>query len=281
MRHVGIVAAAVALLLCPGVRPAARAAGSAAGSAALTASGCSVSNIGYLSQLSADYEKLTGVKVFVRGGGSVVGLDDLAAGTTDFAAACRGRNAGDPADLEFIQVAWDALVFIVHPTNPVQTLSFAQAAQVLDGVLQDWGRLGGPAGPIKVFLQRPTTGLSGVESSVRAQVLDGRAPSPAPGTVELASTGIVEQFIEKAPAGFGVSGFSSSRKRSVKMLALDGVKPSKQTIVDRSYPLRRPLYLIVKRPGRPETRAFVDFVLSARGQELIGGYGAISLRDMR
>ena len=274
----GVFAAAlVALLFSPCLPSASR----AATGPNLTASGCSVSNLGYLAELAVDYEKITGVKVFVRGGGSVVGLEELGAGATDFAASCRGKLPGDPADLEFVQVAWDALVFIVHPTNPVGSISFAEAAQVFDGAIGDWGRLKGPAGPIQVFLQRPTTGLSGVESSLRTQLLGGRAPAPAPGGVELASTGIVEQFVEKTPRSFGVSGFSSARKRAVKMLALDGVAPSKQTIVDRSYPLRRPLYLIVKRPARPEVTAFVDFALGTRGQELIGVYGAIPLRDLR
>jgi len=64
----------------------------------LTGSGCSVSNVGYLNELAKDYEKRTGVKVFVRGGGSVVGIEDLRGGKVDFAAACRAKEAGDPED---------------------------------------------------------------------------------------------------------------------------------------------------------------------------------------
>ncbi|HEY5999028.1 MAG TPA: substrate-binding domain-containing protein [bacterium] len=247
----------------------------------LVASGCSVSNVGYLADLAADYEKLTGVRMFVRGGGSVIGLEDLASGRADLAASCRGRIAADPLDVEFIQVAWDALVFLVHPSNPIDSISFADAAGVFGGTLRDWRRLGGPAGPIQVFLQRPTTGLSGVESSIRALVLKGAPPSRGSSVAELASTGIVEQLIEKTPAGFGASGYSSARRRAVKMLALDGVRPTRTAIIDRSYPLRRPLYLIVKTPPRAEVKAFVNFALSARGQQLIDSYGVIPLRTLR
>jgi len=247
----------------------------------LVASGCSVSNFGYLTDLAADYEKLTGVKMFVRGGGSVIGLEDLQTGTSDFAASCRGRLPEDPADIEFVPVAWDALVFIVHPTTSVESLTFAQAAAVFQGAIKDWGQLKGPAGPITVFLQRPTKGLSGVESSIRTQVLRGGSPAAGPNVSELASTGIVEQLVEKTPGSFGASGFSSARKRAVTMLAVDGVKPTKQTIVDGSYPLRRPLYLILRKPVKPRIKAFLDFTLSRQGQDLISSYGAISLREMR
>jgi phosphate transport system substrate-binding protein len=247
----------------------------------LVASGCSVSNFGYLTDLAADYEKLTGVKMFVRGGGSVIGLEDLQAGTSDFAASCRGRLPEDPADIEFVQVAWDALVFITHPANPVTSLSFAEAAEIFQGIVKDWGQLKGPAGPITVFLQRPTKGLSGVEDSIRTQVLRGGSPVAGPNVSELASTGIVEQLVEKTPGSFGASGFSSARKRAVTMLAVDGVKPTRQTIIEGSYPLRRPLYLIFKKPVKAGVKGFLDFALGRQGQDLIGSYGAISLREMR
>jgi phosphate transport system substrate-binding protein len=277
VRLSGAAAAAIVTLLCAGFPCVAR--GDVREQ--LVASGCSVTNVGYLTDLAADYEKLTGVKMFVRGGGSVIGLEDLVTGTSDFAASCRGPLPDDPAGIEFVQVAWDALVFIAHPTNPVLSLSFAQAAQIYQGIVKDWGQLQGPAGPITVFLQRPTKGLSGVENSIRTQVLRGGSPAAGPNVSELASTGIVEQLVEKTPGSFGASGFSSARKRAVTMLAVDGVKPTKQAIVDRSYPLRRPLYLILKKPVKPGVRAFLDFTLSRQGQDLISSYGAISLREMR
>src|SRR6266496_4404452 len=89
----------------------------------LTASGCSVSNVGYLTELAKEYERRTGVKIFVRGGGTIIGIEDVRSGNVDFAASCRGRTGGDPANIRFVQVAWDALVFIVHKLNPVDDMA--------------------------------------------------------------------------------------------------------------------------------------------------------------
>lgn len=247
----------------------------------LVASGCSVSNVGYLTDLAKDYERLRGQGILVRGGGSVLGLEELRSGRTDFAASCRGHESGDPDDVEFIPVAWDALVFIVHPSNPLASISFVEVQGIYQGLIRDWSRLKAPAGPIDLLISRPQKGLSGVEGSTKTLVLAGKDPVVTPGTTTLASSGIVEQIVEKTPAAFATTGFSSARKRQVKMLALNGVTPTKENIIAKKYPFARPLYLVVPRSAKPEVRAFVNFVLSRRGQELIGSYGIIPLGEIR
>lgn len=62
---------------------------SGAHSESIIGSGCSVSNVGYLTELAKEYEKQTGVKVLVRGGGTIIGIEDLRSGKVDFAASCR------------------------------------------------------------------------------------------------------------------------------------------------------------------------------------------------
>ncbi len=246
----------------------------------LTASGCSVSNVGYLSDLAREYERRKGVKIYVRGGGSVVGIEDLRSGKVDFAAACRNREPGDPDDLQFVQVAWDALAFIVHKSNRVDSITVDQARAIYAGQLKNWSELGGANAPIKVFVSRPRRGLSGVESSMRAMILKGREPAVIPTITQLASTGIVEQMVEDTPEGFATTGFTSGRKRNVKMLKVSGVSPSVRTIVSRKYPLKRPLFILVPRQHKPEVQHFVDFVLSREGQNYIKSLGVVSLTDI-
>ena len=60
----------------------------------LTASGCSVSKVGYLMALAEEYEQRTGVKIFVRGGGSVVGIEDLRTGNADYSGYNHNNFAG-------------------------------------------------------------------------------------------------------------------------------------------------------------------------------------------
>ncbi|MCL4456207.1 MAG: substrate-binding domain-containing protein [Nitrospirae bacterium] len=249
--------------------------------AQIVGSGCSVSNIGYLSAIAGEYERLTGVKVLVRGGGTVVGIEDLRAGRVDFAASCREKTPSDPDDIEFIQVAWDALVFIANKSNPVDDISTDNVRSICEGKLRNWKELKGRDANIKIFRSRPGKGLSGVDDSMRKMVLQGKEPHETPNALSLASTGIVEQMVEKTAEGFAASGFSSACKRDVKMLRVNGSYPNKNNIVNGKYPLRRPLFIIIPKKAKPETKKFVDFVLSKEGQQFISSQGIISLADIK
>lgn len=247
----------------------------------ITASGCSVSNVGYLSELAKEYEKKTGEKVFVRGGGSLLGLHELTIGKVDFAASCRGRAADDPEDIEFIQVAWDALVFIVHKSNKLENITPAEVRAIYSGKIVNWKELGGSNVPIKVFVSKPVKGLSGVESSTKELVLQGKDSVRTENSHALASTGIVEQMIEKTPDAFATTGFSSARKRNVKILRVNGIYPTKDNIAKDRYSYRRPLFLLVQKKSTPAVRSFIDFALSKDGQKFISSQGVLSLTDIK
>lgn len=244
-------------------------------------SGCSISNVGYLNDLAKEYEKRTGLKVFVRGGGSVVGIEDLRTGRVDFAASCRDKEADDPEDVRFIQIAWDALVFIVNQSNSINDITLEEVRSIYSGKIINWKQLGGDLGTIKLFISRPQKGLSGVESATKNMILKGENPVVTKNTVTLPSSGIVEQMIEKTPEGFGTTGFSSARKRNIKMLSLNGVSPTKENIINRKYDLIRPLFILVPEEPKQEVKKFVDFILSKEGQQIISSLGAISLSDIK
>ena len=99
-------------------------------------------------------------------------------------------------------------------------------------------------------------------------------------SLSVKSSGPLEKKIEKTPAGLGVDGISSARKREIKFLSIDGVEPTKQNIASGKYPMYRPLYLALhKRDASDEARKFVDFVLSAEGQSIISKQGTVNLKE--
>jgi phosphate transport system substrate-binding protein len=246
----------------------------------ITGSGCSVSVPGYLSDLAKAYEKETGIAILVLGGGSIQGLADLKEGRMDFAASCRSKSAEDPEDFEYVIASWDALVFIVHKSNPVNTITPGQVRAIYDGEIINWKQLGGPDLNL-ISLIPPKSAMGGVEESLGRMFLNGRRPTQQKNSVMQASTAIREQLVEEMREGFASTGFGSARKRNVKMLKVNGVSPTKKNIVSGKYPFKRPLYLVVKKNLRPEVRKFVAFVLSEKGQKLISSFGMPSLIDLK
>ena len=247
----------------------------------IVGSGCSVSVPGYLAELSKAYERETGVKIMVLGGGSVRGLTDLKEGRTDFAASCQSKSPADPKDFEFITASWDALVFIVHKSNPVNSVTSDDVRKIYEGSINNWKQLGGHDRNL-ISIISTTVGMGGVGEALDKYILQGQVlKQQKNSSMQASSTTIWEQLVEDMPEAFASDGFGSARKRNVKMLKVNGVAPTKENIVSGKYPFRRPLYVVVKKNPKPEVRRFVEFILSKKGQKMISTCGMPSLSDLR
>jgi len=247
----------------------------------ITGSGCSVSTTGYLVDLAREYEKEAGVKMHIIGGGSPSGLTSLGADKVDFAASCKGPSSRNSPELEYIPVAWDALVFIVHKSNPLNDLTPAKVMDIYSGAFTNWKQLGGPNLEIKSYISGAGS-MGGIGESLSKMVLKGKEVSATRNSsVQTSSVAIWEQLVEKTPGGFASTGFSSAKKRNVKMLKVNGVSPTKANIISDKYPFRRPLYIVLKKDARPEVKKFIEYILSKKGQALISSYGMVSLPEVK
>ena len=247
----------------------------------LTASGCSISMVGYLNDLVKEYEKETGQKILLRGGGSYVGLSELGANRVDFAASCKARGKDEPANVKFYPVAWDALVFIAHRSNPAENLTSQDIKDIYAGHTTNWKALGGADLPIKSYISTPM-GMAGIGETLTQYFLDGIWPQPtANSSMQSASVALWEQMVEQNPEGFASTGFDSAQKRNVKMLAVNGVVPTRAAIISGKYPFKRHLYLAATEDSKPEVSRFIQFALSRKGQELISSYGAVPLAAIK
>lgn len=119
----------------------------------LKISGCSVSRAGYLEQLTTAFSEATGIRVLLKGGGSMAGLLTLEAGAGDLAASCLPPGAGEiPAGARLVPVAGDALVFIVARNNHLDNLPLEQVRDIFLGRIANWRQLGGPEQPLRRYL---------------------------------------------------------------------------------------------------------------------------------
>lgn len=247
----------------------------------LIGSGCSVSVPAYLADLAKEYEKETGVKMLVMGGGSMRGLKDLQEGRMDFAASCQSKTAEDPEDFEYSVACWDALVFIVNKSNPVNSITPGQVREIYEGRINNWNELGGPNLKLVSIVSTPK-GMGGIGEALAQYVLSGKRPQEQKNSsMQASSVAIWEQLVEEMREGFASTGFGGARKRNVKMLKVNGIAPTKSTIISGEYPFRRPLFLVIKKNAKPEVRKFVNFVRSSRGQNLISSYGMPSITDIK
>ncbi len=238
--------------------------------------GCGISKKAFMNDLAKAYTARTGVKIDVQGGGATRGIRDTATGAVHFGGACRTTIAGNAAEkaVKEIPVAWDALVVIVNPDNPVTNITFDQLRDLYLGKIKNWKQLGGNDAPVELYARRGK--ISGVGRTLRELVFADYDQEFAARHV-MKSSGPLEKGIAADPNGVGVTGISSAKRRQgVKILQLNGREPSYANIKHGDYVLYRPLYLVIPRlHSEPEVDDFVKFALSKEGQEVIKGAGTV------
>lgn len=238
--------------------------------------GCGISKKAYMVALAEAYEKKTGVKIDLEGGGATRGIREVAASTADIGGSCRRRIFGAEAERDVTQVpvAWDALVVIVNKNNPVQNISLDDLRRVYLGQVTNWSELGGADAPIRLFARKGK--ISGVGRTTRKLLFSDYDQEFVASQI-FDSTGPLEQAIIDEPNAIAISGISSARKRDVKILELDGKYPSYENVQSGNYLLYRPLYLVFNEasPNAEQIKDFIQFADSEEGRNVIRNNGTV------
>ena len=238
-------------------------------------------------------------EVIVTGGGSGVGIAALPENTTDIAmASALPENTTDIAmasrEIKFSEkmkfaeigleateviVAYDALAVVVHPSNPVDSLTREQLEAIFRGKVTNWKEVGGEDRKIVVY-SRETS--SGTYEFFKESVLDNKNYMSS--ILSMPATGAIIQSVRQTKGAIGYIGLAYLN-RFVKPLAVsyDGGRhyalPSVETAADGSYPIVRPLYYYYDARKEAEVSPFISFVLSPEGQESVLEQGFIPVKD--
>ena len=88
-------------------------------------------------------------------------------------------------------------------------------------------------------------------------------------------TGAITNAVAANPLAIGYISLGAM-KSDVRALPVDGVTPSKERVMDGSYPLFRSFYIAVPIGVKAVTEDFISFILSVEGQEIISGRGYVA-----
>ena len=188
---------------------------------------------------------------------------------------------GDP--LEQKAIGRDALVFIVNEDNPVQSLTLQQLKDIYAGTITNWKDVGGKDQEIIAFQRRAD---SGSQTLFQKLLIQGGPLMEAP--TELAPTAMGElvdsiaEYNNSANAiGFSVYYYIDQMysKPGLRLLAVDGVAPSNETIADQNYPLCNEFYAAILQDSAadsPERRIY-EWLSTDAGRSCIerSGYVAV------
>jgi len=172
-------------------------------------------------------------------------------------------------------VAIDGLAIVVHPNNPIKTLSKRQLALVFSGKVKNWQELGGFHQDIHLYARDEN---SGTWDSFKNMVLDKLSPL-SDRAQRFESSDVLVNRVLVDPGAIGFIGLAFVGKS--KLLAIsDGeaaVKPSLLTVATEDYALSRRLFLYTaQQQGNPFVPEFIAFVQGIEGQNIVRQQGFIS-----
>jgi phosphate transport system substrate-binding protein len=215
----------------------------------------------------------------VRGGGSGVGITSLIDGSCDIADSSRpikegelktaaGRGITPKANV----VAMDGIAVIINNANPVNGLTKKQVAAIYTGAVSDWSQVGGSKGKI-VVLSRDSA--SGTFEAFGALALGGKKVRAD--ALMNASNQAIASTVGKTPNAIGYVGMGYLSD-TVKMIPIDGISPSKETVLSAKYPYSRPLFMYTNGKPKGLAKQFIDFLMSAEGQKIVEQAGFVPLK---
>ncbi len=227
--------------------------------------------IGALSE--AFMEANPGVDVTYDPTGSSAGVTGAADGTLDIGLSSRALKEEEISKgLKETTFALDGIAIVVNTENTVEDLSLEQIAKLATGEITNWSEVGGPDAPVVLIGREAGSGTrDGFESIVGVE--DKCAYEQ-----ELTSTGAVLAGVAANPNAFGYVSLASVDD-TVKMVTVDGVAASEETVKDGSYKIQRP-FVFATKDGEElsaQAQAFYDFALSEDAAELIAAAGAVPM----
>ena len=190
--------------------------------------------------------------------------------------------------LHMTPIGREAFVFFVNVNNPVTGLTVEQIQRIYTGEVTNWKDVGGRNQKIRAYQRDEGSG----SQTALQQVMAG-LPLMTPDREELVDGmgGIISRVAAyrnyDGALGFTFRFYSNEMvgNDQIRLLALNGVAPTKETIRDGSYPISSYFYAVTAAPigqpapeeTNPTLKAFLDFCQSEQGQWIVEEAGYVGL----
>jgi phosphate transport system substrate-binding protein len=169
----------------------------------------------------------------------------------------------------------DGIAVIVNASNPVDQLDKDQIMRIFTGEITDWSQAGSSHGAITIYARNDN---SGTYDTFKSLVLAGKPL--APGAHRIEDSKELSDAVASDRNGIGFIGLpyiQSAKPLAVSEKGTQSLLPTRLSVATEDYPLSRRLYLYT--PANPQnkfTRAFVEFALSKRGQNVVETRGFVA-----
>ena len=235
-------------------------------------------------QLAESFHEVnSSVFVSISGGGSGLGIASLLNGTADVANSSRSIKAGEielftkqGAQIDSFIFAQDAIAFVVADDLPLDSISTAELANLLNGNYKDWSSLSNKKMPINIYGRQSN---SGTHDFVKTKL----AIEFTPYAKQMSGNAQILEAIRTDHSGIGYVGagyVSQGGSKGIKVLPVYVSKNEKAVspldsamIAAGKYFFQRPLFQYFKTTSYSKIKPFIDFEKSDEGKKIIHASG--------
>ena len=190
-------------------------------------------------------------------------------GTLDLGMASRELSADEFGLVDRVLIGAAGTAVAVHAQNAVKTLTSAQVGGIFSGKITDWSALGGERiGITPLIREKGSSARTTFEN-----VIFGGKPVYSASVLEIVGGDQMRQNISSQRAAIGIIGVTNDDPEAsgVSIVTIDGVRPTKATLRNGTYALRRPLYLLVTKSGTRKAAivSFLEFVNGPEGLKIM------------
>ena len=205
--------------------------------------------------------------------GSDAGVSLTVSGNVDLGFISRDLKAPEKGTVETIPVGASGTGVGVNTANPIKALTKDQVAKIFTGQITDWKDVGGTPGAIRVLLREPE---SSTRSAFESYFFGSTKPVYAKSAIEVFQIDETLKALGSFKDSIGMMTMNAKAfsTTDVRMLTIDSIAATRDTLANGTYPIRRPLYFVAHTDPakvKPTIKAFLDFVKGPEGQKILAG----------
>jgi phosphate transport system substrate-binding protein len=211
--------------------------------------------------------------------GSTTGIAAIIDGTAQIGMSSRRAKSSEVAaasaknvHMKPTIVAYDGIAVIVNSANSIKSLTKKQVEQIFTGEVTDWSAVGGSGGKISIYTRNTS---SGTYSDFKELAMKKR--DYAGGSQKMAGNEQIAAEVGKNANGVGYVGLAYTKAGGIKVMPIDGVLPSVQSVHAKTYPYARPTFYYTNGEPSGLAKQFLDFTISSAGQKIVQQVGFVPI----
>ena len=188
--------------------------------------------------------------------------------------------------LEQVPVVKEAFVFVVNAKNPVDALSQKQIKDIYSGKITNWKQVVGSDEPIIAYQRNTDSGSQNYMIDFMGETPLMEAPTELrPGSMSGLMDVIAPNDGAMGSIGYSVYAYAADMYGTgdnIKFIKVDGVAPTKETIISGKYPLSSYNYAIFRadEPEEGAVRRLAEWMTSYDGQLAAAKAGYATVEDI-